>query len=129
MSLTGLVNKAGTEIPLTVLKADSVSYYAGVVTAINFGGWRIWGNYTGCFPGNSDPAYAFICCARMMDFLSNTFVNTFWSFIDRPMNRVLIDAIVLIVVMLTTNNPILKKYIASLRSKFDKNREKEASAS
>lgn len=92
--LTGLVNKAGTEIPLTALKADSVSYYAGVVTAINFGGWRIWGNYTGCFPGNSDPAYAFICCARMMDFLSNSFVNTFWSFIDRPMNRVLIDAIV-----------------------------------
>ena len=43
--------------------------------------------------------------------------------------RMLIYAIVLIVVMLTTNNPILKNYIASLRSKFDKNSEKEASAS
>ena len=41
----------------------------------------------------------------------------------------LIYAIVLIIVMLTTNNPILKNYIASLRSKFDKNSEKEASAS
>ena len=43
--------------------------------------------------------------------------------------RMLIYAIVLIIVMLTTNNPILKNYIASLRSKFDKNSEKEASAS
>ena len=43
--------------------------------------------------------------------------------------RMLIYAIVLIVVMLTTNNPILKNYFASLRSKFGKSREKEASAS
>ena len=43
--------------------------------------------------------------------------------------RMLIYAIVLIVVMLTTNNPILKNYFASLRSKFGKNSEKEASAS
>ena len=41
----------------------------------------------------------------------------------------LIYAIVLIVVMLTTNNPVLKNYIASLRSKFSKDSEKEASAS
>ena len=43
--------------------------------------------------------------------------------------RMLIYAIVLIIVMLTTNNPILKNYIASLRRKFSKNSEKEASAS
>ena len=43
--------------------------------------------------------------------------------------RMLIYAIVLIVVMLTTNNPILKNYFASLRSRFGKNGEKEASAS
>ena len=94
VSLSGLVNAAGTEIKMTTYIGDSVSYYDGVVTALNFDGWHLWGNYTGCFPGNSDPAFAFICCARMMDFLSNTFVNTFWSFIDRPMNRVMIDAIV-----------------------------------
>jgi len=43
--------------------------------------------------------------------------------------RMLIYAIVLIIVMLTTNNPILKNYFASLRSRFGKNSEKEASAS
>jgi branched-chain amino acid transport system permease protein len=43
--------------------------------------------------------------------------------------RMLIYAIVLIIVMLTTNNPILKNYFATLRSRFGRNSEKEASAS
>lgn len=94
ISLSGLYNAAGTEILLTVQQANYVSYSAGVVTALNFGGFVIWGNYTGCWPSRNDPADAFIPTNRMMDFLCNTFVNTFWSFVDRPLNRVLIDAIV-----------------------------------
>lgn len=94
ISLSGLCNAAGDEILLTVQQANHLSYNAGVVTAMNFDGYRIWGNYTGCWPGNSDPAKAFYCASRMLDFLSNTFVNTFWSYVDRPLNRVLIDAIV-----------------------------------
>ena len=43
--------------------------------------------------------------------------------------RMLIYAIVLILVMLATNNPTLKGFFASLRGRFDKNSEKEASAS
>lgn len=94
ISLSGLCNAAGDEILLTVQQANHLSYNAGVVTAMNFDGYRIWGNYTGCWPGNSDPAKAFYCASRMLDFLSNTFVNTFWNYVDRPLNRVLIDAIV-----------------------------------
>ena len=41
----------------------------------------------------------------------------------------LIYAIVLILVMLATNNPTLKGFFASLRGRFGKNSEKEASAS
>ena len=40
--------------------------------------------------------------------------------------RMLIYAIVLIVVMLTTNNPVLKTWREELRSKFGKNKNKEA---
>ena len=40
--------------------------------------------------------------------------------------RMLIYAIVLIVVMLTTNNPVLKTYREQLREKFGKNKDKEA---
>jgi len=94
VALSGLCNAAGQEILLTVQHANFLSYDAGVVSALNFDGYRIWGNYTGCWPGNGDPAKAFYCASRMMDFLSNTFVNTFWSYVDRPLNRVLIDAIV-----------------------------------
>ena len=43
--------------------------------------------------------------------------------------RMLIYAIVLILVMLATNNPTLKGFFASLRGRFNKNSEKEASAS
>ena len=30
----------------------------------------------------------------MMDFICNTFVNTFWFYVDRPLTSVLVDAIV-----------------------------------
>ena len=43
--------------------------------------------------------------------------------------RMLIYAIVLILVMLATNNPTLKGFFATLRGRFGKNSEKEASAS
>lgn len=94
ITLSGLCNAAGTDILLTIQQADYVSYSAGVVTALNFGGYVIWGNYTGAWPRSSDPADCFIPTNRMMDFLCNTFVNTFWSYIDRPLSRVVIDAIV-----------------------------------
>lgn len=94
IAITGLCNAAGTDIYLTVQQADAVSYSAGVVTALNFGGFVLWGNYTGCWPGNTDVADCFIATSRMMDFLCNTFVNTFWGYVDRPLARVVIDAIV-----------------------------------
>lgn len=92
--ITGACVKSGAEISLTLPQADIVSYSAGVVTVLNFGGWRLWGNYTGCWPANNDVAKHFICTSRMMDWICNTFVNTFWSYLDRPLTRVMIDAIV-----------------------------------
>lgn len=94
LPITGCVNAAGAEILLTVTQADVVSYTAGVVTAINYDGWVVWGNYTGCHPGSTDVAEIFICTNRMMDFVCNTFTHTFWGYLDRPLTRVLIDAIV-----------------------------------
>lgn len=92
--VTGTRVKSGTEINLTLPQADVVSYNDGVVTAINNGGWVLWGNYTGCWPTSTDVAKHFICTNRMQDFICNTFVNTFWGYLDRPLTRVMIDAIV-----------------------------------
>lgn len=67
----------------------------GVVTAINFiGGWKAWGNRTACYPGNTDAKDAFIPIKRMFSWIGNTLVQTFWSQVDAPLNRRLIDTIV-----------------------------------
>ena len=64
----------------------------GVVTALNFGGWRSWGNHMSAFPNDTDPIN-FISVRRMMNWISNTLILNFFSRIDNPMNRVLVDAV------------------------------------
>ncbi len=94
LSITGLCTIDGTEINLSLPQADTISYTDGVVTAINNGGWVLWGNYLACWPSSSDVAKYFICTKRMQDYICNTFIDTFWSFLDKPLTRPLIDAIV-----------------------------------
>lgn len=93
LPITGCCDAAGNDISLSIGEADQVSYNAGVVTALNFNGWRAWGSYTGCWPDSTDVAKIWGCTSRMQDYICNTFVETFWSYIDRPLTRVLIDAI------------------------------------
>lgn len=94
LAISGLKNEADEDITLTLAQADVVTVTAGVVTAINYDGWVLWGNYTACYPASTDVAKYFICTSRMHDWINNTFVNTFWSKIDKPMTRIAIDAIV-----------------------------------
>lgn len=94
VEIDGCVLSDGSEVYLTLAQADTVTYTAGCVTAVNWGGWRIWGNYTGVGSGENDVAKSFIATSRMMDFISNKFVTTYIDYVDRPLNRVLIDAIV-----------------------------------
>lgn len=94
ISISGLCLNDGTEVTITLPQADVVSVNAGIVTAINNGGWVTWGNYTGCYPISSDVAEYFICCNRMFDFVRNTFVDTYWSYVDKPLSRIYIDAII-----------------------------------
>lgn len=94
VTISGCKTKAGEDIYLTLQQADIVSVTAGVVTFLNFDGWRVWGNHTGCYPGSADAAEHYICCNRMLDYICNTFVNSYWDYVDRPLKRVVIDAIV-----------------------------------
>ena len=67
----------------------------GVVTALNFiGGWKAWGNRTACYPSNTDAKDAFISVKRMFSWVGNTLIQTFWSQVDAPLNRRLIDTII-----------------------------------
>lgn len=93
LNITGAINIAGEEIMLNLQQADIISVNAGVVTVLNFRGWVLWGNYTGIIPASSDVSKMFICTNRMMDWICNTFVLTYWSYVDRPLTKPLIDAI------------------------------------
>ena len=93
VSIDGLCLNDGTEVVLTKAQADILNA-AGINTFINFiGGWKAWGNYTGCYPGNNDVKDYIIPIARMFDYVGNTLIKTFWGKVDNPMNRRLIDTI------------------------------------
>lgn len=94
LSITGACTISGEEINISLPHAEIVTVTDAVVTAINNGGWVLWGNYLGCYPKSTDVAKMFICTSRMQDWICNTFVNTYWQYIDRPMNAPLRDAII-----------------------------------
>lgn len=85
----------GTEVNLNWPQVNIVAGDYGVVTAVNFlvGGWIAKGNYTACYPGNTDVKDMFIPVSRMFDWVGNTLIRTFWKKLDKPMNRRLIDSI------------------------------------
>jgi uncharacterized protein len=88
-----LVVAAGTEVKLTLAQANILNA-AGIVTALNFmGGFVAWGNYTACYPASTDVKDYIIPVSRMFDWVGNTLIITFWSKLDLPMNRRLIDSI------------------------------------
>lgn len=94
IQIDSLVDAAGNEINLTLAQANILSN-GGVMTALNFmGGFRLWGNYTGCYPSSTDVKDYFIPIRRMFNWVTCTLIRTFWDRVDMPMNRRLIDSIV-----------------------------------
>ena len=84
----------GTEVDLTWDQVKLIAGSWGVVTAVNFldSGWVAKGNYTACYPGNTDVKDQFIPVSRMFDFIGNTLIRTFWSKLDKPMTTALRDS-------------------------------------
>lgn len=94
MKIDGLCLADGTDVDLTLTQANYLNISCGVVTALNFmSGWVAWGNYTACYPAVQDVKDYFIPVSRVFSWVGNTIVKTFWSKLDKPMNRRLIDCI------------------------------------
>ena len=93
LGVSATVLEDGTEVLLDTLMAESVNA-AGIVTAINDGGWKAWGNYTAAYMKTSDPKDQWIACRRMMSWYRNHFILTFKSKVDDPLSNVLIESIV-----------------------------------
>ena len=93
LQMNGLVGK-GKEEGIIGLEQANYLNGQGIVTAINFsGGWKLWGNRTGCYPSVTDPKDAFIPVKRMFYYIAQTIINTFWQKVDGPITRRLIDTI------------------------------------
>lgn len=93
LKIDGLCLANGTEVFLTHSQANILNGN-GVMTALNFmGGWVAWGNWTACYPENTDVKDYFIPVSRMFGWVGNTLVKTFWSRLDKPMTRLLIDSV------------------------------------
>lgn len=91
---TAPVLKDGTELFLGMEEANYLNGQ-GVITPLNFiGGWKAWGNRTSAYPAITDVKDSFIPIRRMFNWVSNTLILTFWSKIDKPTNRRLIETIV-----------------------------------
>ena len=84
----------GTEMFLTLDQANYLNSQ-GIVTALNFSnGWCAWGNRTSLYPSSTDSKDVFIPLRRMNYWLRNTLTLTYFSKIDAPMNKRLIESVV-----------------------------------
>lgn len=83
----------GTEVLLDQTQANTVNSF-GVATWLNMNGFRLWGNNTACYPGNTDPKDRWFSVRRFFCWSANTFILTYFQKVDDPMNPRLIEAIV-----------------------------------
>ena len=95
LKMDACVLEDGTEVNLTWNQVNLIAGSWGVVTAVNFlnSGWVAKGNYTACYPGNTDVKDQFIPVSRMFDYIGNTLIRTFWCKLDKPMTPALRDSI------------------------------------
>jgi len=83
----------GTEIVLNLEKANYLNEN-GIVTALNFGGvFRVWGSHTAAYPTSHAAEEIFIPVARMMDWVMNGLILSYWSRIGGKMNRRICESI------------------------------------
>ncbi|OWA37884.1 phage tail protein [Saccharibacillus sp. O16] len=89
----GTVMADGTEVALTIDEANVLNG-DGIVTALNFGGWKAWGNRTAIYPEKTDPQSSFIPVRRMFNWVNNALILRFANDVDEPTDRRLIDSVI-----------------------------------
>jgi phage tail sheath protein FI len=83
----------GSEVVVDLQQANYLNDN-GIITALNFyNGFVSWGDWTACFPGNTDPVDYFYCISRMFKWVAKTVTLSYWNHVDRKLSHRLIDAI------------------------------------
>ena len=93
LQATGLCLQDGTEVTLGLEQANLLNSQ-GVCTGLNFnGGWKTWGNFTGCYPSNTDVKDMYIAVRRMFNWDDATFILTMWPMVDKPLRKRFVQTI------------------------------------
>lgn len=85
--------KAHKEVYLDQAQANYLNS-VGICSALNFNGWRSWGDNTSIYPASTDVKDRYIPIRRMFNWWGNTFILTYFQVVDNPINLRLIEAIV-----------------------------------
>lgn len=93
LNVDGAVLADGTEINLDQPEANALNGQ-GIVTVLNSGGMRSWGNNTAAYPYVADTKDRWINCRRAFSWWGNSFIATCREKVDNPANYRLIESIV-----------------------------------
>lgn len=93
LPISATVLADGTEVFLEQTQANFLNGN-GICTAINWNGWKSWGNNTAIYPTSTDPKDRFISVRRVFDWWGNSFIQTYFDKVDDPTNYRLIENVV-----------------------------------
>lgn len=94
LPITGLCldDEENSEIVIDQEQANVVNSF-GVVTAVNFNGFRSWGNNSAAYPMTTDPKDRWFCCRRFFSWWGNSFILSYFQKVDDLIDTRLIQAI------------------------------------
>lgn len=83
----------GTPVTMDLNMANYVRGQ-GITTTLNFvDGFTSWGEYCACAPQNTDMKDMYCNIARMVNYIANTVILTFWAYTDRKLSPRLASSI------------------------------------
>ena len=93
LGISALIDSEGNEIYLDIEQANELNSQ-GILTVINFNGFRIWGNNTAAYPETTDPKDRWIYARRYFTWRGNNFMLSYFEKVDDPTNYRLIESVV-----------------------------------
>jgi hypothetical protein len=94
LSISGVCDASGNELVFDREEANNNLNAQGIVTAINNGGWKTWGNNTAAYPETITKKERWIGVRRMFTWLENRFLVEYFDRIDGKSNFRLTEQIV-----------------------------------
>lgn len=93
IAISAAILENGEEVRIDKQTANNYVNAYGGVTAINYGGWKMWGNNTAAYPASKDPKDRWICARRFFNYYRNHLILTMAEKVDDLGNFRLIEGI------------------------------------